>query len=57
MLQVSGRLHIELQRLSGRMPRDRQADAGGDAGYVEMDEDGVAMGANIVCRVREGAGK
>ena len=51
---MSGRLHIELSRLSGSMPQDRQADADSDAmvdRYIEMDEDGVAIGSSIVCRV------
>ena len=52
---MSGRLHIELSRVATTLP-DRQHDldslGGGDmVEMMEEEENGVAIGAGIVCRV------
>lgn len=62
--EVAGRLHIELSRVSGKLPERLPDDASSESGndtsasgsrpinIIDMDEEpGVSIGSNIVCQV------
>ncbi len=51
---MSGRLHIEISRLSGTLPdRNQQPEVeSNDSFEMADDESGVAIGSTIVCQVR-----
>ena len=60
-MQVAGRLHIELARVSGSLPErppdEISSESSGESGhrnsFVELEEEtGVTVGSTIVCKVR-----